>query len=230
VDIYKGLLNNQKSYEKSLDDLQLICNEYMDNLVNYEKQQPIGEIIELIDNRNSDKRILKVLGINVRKMFMPSRANVSKTDLSKYKVIKKDEFVYSAMQVGRDETVRVALYSDTEPAIVSPAYFVFTVKAKKNIIPEFLMLWFFRPEFNRYGWFLSDSSVRSSLDWERFCQIKIPVPDIEVQKAIVTIYHTLQTRKRINDQLKDMIKPLCPVLMKGVMDEITEQEREEAMV
>ena len=79
------------------------------------------------------------------------------------------------------------------------------------------MLWFYRPEFNRFGWFISDSSVRASLEWERFQEIEIPVPDIEVQEAIVTIYHTLETRKRINEQLKESIKPLCPVLMKGVV-------------
>ena len=122
------------------------------------------------------------------------------------------------MQVGRDETVRVVLYSFEEPAIISPAYLVFEVIDKKVVLPEFLMLWFYRPEFNRYGWFISDSSVRASLEWERFKEIQIPIPDINIQEAIVTIYHTLETRKRINEQLKNTIKPLCPVLMKGVVD------------
>lgn len=88
------------------------------------------------------------------------------------------------------------------------------------MLPEFLMLWFYRPEFNRFGWFISDSSVRASLEWERFTDIKIPVPSIEKQKAIVTIYHTLEARKRINEKLKESIKPLCPVLMRGVVEEM----------
>ena len=125
------------------------------------------------------------------------------------------------MQVGRDETVRVALYSYNTPSIISPAYSVFQVKSIEIVLPEFLMLWFYRSEFNRYGWFLSDSSVRASLEWERFCDIKIPIPNIEIQKAIVTIYHTLKTRKKINEQLKNHIKSLCPVLMRGVMEEIS---------
>jgi type I restriction enzyme S subunit len=98
------------------------------------------------------------------------------------------------------------------------------------LLPEYLYLYFQRPEFDRYARFHSWGSARENFSWDEMCRVKIPVPDIEVQKAIVTIYHTLQTRKRINEQLKNMIKPLCPVLMKGVMDEITEQEREEAMV
>ena len=217
VALYKGLLTNQKTYENSLEDLQLICNSFMDTLK--EKHlKPIGSLVSLVDNRNSDGRITNLLGINVDKVFMPSKAKTTKENLVKYKVVQKGEFAYSAMQVGRDETVRVVLYTFDEPAIISPAYQVFKVNDEKEILPEFLMLWFYRPEFNRFGWFISDSSVRASLEWERFQEIEIPVPDIEVQEAIVTIYHTLETRKRINEQLKESIKPLCPVLMKGVVE------------
>lgn len=217
VALYKGLLTNQKTYENSLADLQLICNSFMDTLKEKDLK-PIGNLVELVDNRNTEGKISNLLGINVNKVFMPSKANAAKENLIKYKVIKHSEFAYSAMQVGRDETVRVVLYTFDEPAIISPAYQVFRVKDEKEILPEFLMLWFYRPEFNRLGWFISDSSVRASLEWERFQEIEIPVPNIEVQKAIVTIYHTLETRKRINEQLKESIKPLCPVLMKGVVE------------
>jgi len=190
------------------------------NQANLEKSRfrRLGDYIQLVDNRNKDLKVTNLLGINISKNFMPSVANVSGTDLSKYKIIQKGQFAYSAMQVGRDETVRVVLYTFDEPVIISPAYQVFRVNDEKEILPEFLMLWFYRPEFNRFGWFISDSSVRASLEWERFTDIKIPVPSIEKQKAIVTIYHTLQTRKRINEQLKESIKPLCPVLMKGVLE------------
>ena len=217
VALYNGLLTNQKTYENSLADLQLICNSSMDKLKQIDNHQPLSELVQLVDNRNKIKTISNLLGINVCKVFMPSKANVGETDLSKYKIVQKEQFAYSAMQVGRDETVRVVIYSYDEPAIISPAYLVFEVIDKTNVLPEFLMLWFYRPEFNRYGWFISDSSVRASLEWERFKEIKIPIPDIKIQEAIVTIYHTLETRKRINEQLKNTIKPLCPVLMKGVV-------------
>jgi len=218
VALYKGLLNNQKVYENSLDDLQLICDTYMDTLKNIENQQALGELVELVDNRNSEDKVLNLLGININKVFMPSKANVTESNLSKYKIIRKRQFAYSAMQVGRDETVRVVLYSFDEPAIISPAYSVFQVKDNDAVLPEFIMLWFYRPEFNRYGWFISDSSVRASLEWERFTDIRLPIPDIKIQEAIVTIYHALETRKRINEHLKASIKPLCPVLMRGVIE------------
>ena len=218
VALYNGLMTNQKVYENSLADLQLICNASMDKLKHIDNQQPLSELVQLVDNRNKNNSISNLLGINVDKVFMPSKANVGETDLSKYKIVQKEQFAYSAMQVGRDETVRVVLYSFDEPAIISPAYLVFEVIDKTVVFPEFLMLWFYRPEFNRYGWFISDSSVRASLEWERFKEIQIPIPNIKVQEAIVTIYHTLETRKRINEQLKNTIKPLCPVLMKGVVE------------
>ncbi len=218
VALYKGLLTNQKTYQNSLEDLQLICNSYMEKLKSSDNHQPLSELVQLVDNRNKNKKVNNLLGINVDKVFMPSKANVGETDLSKYKIVQKDQFAYSAMQVGRDETVRVVLYSKDEPAIISPAYLVFEVIDKEIVLPEFLMLWFYRPEFNRYGWFISDSSVRASLEWERFKEIQIPIPYIKIQEAIVTIYHALETRKRINEQLKNSIKPLCPVLMRGVVE------------
>ena len=219
ANLYKGLLNNQKAYENSLDDLQLICNSYMDTLKD-KFLEPIGDLVELVDNRNTDGSNTNLLGINVNKVFMSSKAKTTESNLVKYKLISKGEFAYSAMQVGRDETVRVVLYSFDEPAIISPAYSVFKVKDDVELLPEFLMLWFYRPEFNRFGWFISDSSVRASLEWERFCEINVPVPDVKIQEAIVTIYHTLETRKRINEQLKNSIKPLCPVLMRGVVERL----------
>jgi type I restriction enzyme S subunit len=142
--------------------------------------QPIRNSVELVDNRNSDGSNTNLLGINVKKVFMPSKAKTTKTNLVKYKIINKGQFAYSAMQVGRDETVRVVLYSSDVAAIISPAYSVFQVKKDAEILPEFLMLWFYRPEFNRYGWFISDSSVRASLEWERFCDFFLIIRKIAI--------------------------------------------------
>ena len=220
VAIYKALQKNQQSHEQSLDDLQLICDSFMDKLKTGIPREPIGNFFELIDHRNTGNKVERLLGINVNKEFMPSKANVSTTDLSKYKVIRKGQFAYSAMQVGRDETVRVALFPHEYPAIISPAYLVFEVITNNRVLPEFFMIWFRRPEFNRYGWFLSDSSVRASLEWDRFCEIQIPIPSLEVQESIVAIHHVLETRKRLNNELKDKIEQLCPILMRGVVDDL----------
>ncbi len=229
VALYKSLQKNQQSYERSLDDLQLICDTFMDTLKSDYSRNRIGDYFENVDNRNADNEVSCLLGINVLKEFMPSKANVSQTDLSKYKIIKKGEFAYSAMQVGRDETVRVALYTNEMPAIISPAYLTFRVVENSDVIPEFFMIWFRRPEFNRYGWFLSDSSVRASLDWERFSDVKIPIPSLEVQESIVAIHHTLETRKRLNTELKEQLQNLCPILMRGVVEKLTVEENDEVM-
>ena len=221
VALYKGILNNQKAYENSLDDLQLICNSYMDTLKDTDLE-PISQLIELVDKRNSDGNVKNLLGVNVKKEFMPSKAKVSEASLLKYKIVNSEIFVTNLMHVGRDELLPVSLYKMDEPAIVSPAYKTFRIKENAGILPEFLMLWFHSPEFDRLTWYYCDSSVRGGLEWDRLCEIKAPVPDIEVQKAIVAIYHTLEKRKQINKQLKSFIKPLCPVLMKGVVEELHE--------
>lgn len=218
VALYCGLLSNQKTYEKSLADLQLICNSTMDKLKHIDKHLPLGELIQLVDKRNRDLSIMNLLGVNINKYFMPSVANTSGVDLSKYKIIRKGQFATNVMHVNRDEILPVALYQNEEPAIVSPAYMTFKVKDEYVLLSEFLMMWFLRPEFDRRAWTYCDSSVRGGLEWGRLCDIQIPIPEIKIQEAIVTIYHTLETRKRINEQLKNTIKPLCPVLMKGVVE------------
>ena len=226
VALYKGLLNNQKVYENSLDDLQLICDTYMETLKDLENKQPLGELVESFDIRNSDGKVKKLLGINVKKEFMPSKAKVSDNSLLNYKIVEKGVFSANIMHVGRDELLPVALYQLEKKAIVSPAYKCFKVKDNANVISEFLMLWFYRAEFDRMTWYYCDSSVRGGLEWNRFLDIKIPIPELKIQEAIVTIYHTLETRKKINEQLKDSIKPLCPVLMRGVVEEMKKEHIE----
>jgi type I restriction enzyme S subunit len=221
VAFYNGLLTNQKAYEYSLADLQLICNSAMDKLKHIENHQSLRELIQLVDTRNRDWAITNLVGVSINKHFMPSVANTSGVDLSKYKIIKKGQFAANIMHVNRDEILPVALYQSEKAAIVSPAYVTFKVIDENVLLSEFLMMWFQRHEFDRRAWTYCDSSVRGGLEWSRLCDIKIPLPDIGVQEAIVTIYHTLETRKRINEQLKNAIRPLCPVLMKGVVESVS---------
>ena len=176
----------------------------------------IGSLIKLVDNRNINSKVTNLLGMNIKKEFMPSVANTSQTDLSKYKIIKKGQFAYSSMQTGRDETIRIALYKFDEPAIISPAYSVFEIIDQNQLLPDFVMMYFLRPESDRFGWFISDSSVRASLDWDRFCEIKIPVPNIDEQNAIVSMYQVQEKRKSINIRSKEIIRSLCPILIYGI--------------
>lgn len=165
----------------------------------------LGNHIRLIDNRNKDLVTEQVLGINIDKFFMPSVANVIGTDLSKYKLIQKGNFACNPMHVGRDERLPVALYLDDEPAIVSPAYFMFEIKDTTVLNAEFLMMWFRRPEFDRICWLHTDGSVRGGITWDDICRMEIPVPPMDEQIEIVKSYQAITDRialkKQINDNL-----------------------------
>ena len=165
----------------------------------------LGNHIRLVDSRNSNSITERVLGISIDKEFMPSVANVIGTDLSKYKLITKGVFACNPMHVGRDERLPVALYTEEEPAIVSPAYFMFEIKDTTILNNEFLMMWFRRPEFDRECWFKTDGSVRGGITWDDICRIELPVPPYEKQLEIVKSYKAITERialkKKINDNL-----------------------------
>jgi type I restriction enzyme S subunit len=220
VSLYKGLLSNQKTYENSLGDLQLICDTFIENLIKTEKPKVLGEYIEQSEEKNRDLQVLFLQGVSTAKVLIETKANTTGVNFSTYKVVRKGEFVYVADTSRRGDKIALAMNS-TEPCIVSGIYTVFRVTKPQELLPEYLFLWFSRPEFDRYARFHSWGSARETFDWADICNIKLPIPDKKVQEAIITIYHTLQTRKCINEQLKNTIKPLCPVLMKGVVESFT---------
>ncbi|MEZ5106828.1 MAG: restriction endonuclease subunit S [Draconibacterium sp.] len=219
VSLYNGLLNNQNTYENSLADLQLICDTYIENLIKTEEPKTLGEYIEQSDERNSDLLIDNLIGISVNKVFMETKSNKERLDLSNYKIVRPREFGYVSVTSRNGEKISIALLDD-EAGLVSSTYTVFKVKDITELLPEYLFLFFKRSEFDRYARFHSWGSARETFDWADMCNVKLPIPDIKVQEAIVTIYHTLETRKRINEQLKNTIKPLCPVLMRGVIEKL----------
>lgn len=217
VNIYKAMVANQQSYERGLEDLKLSIDALVDRIKTSTNSKSIGEILIEVDHRNDNGEITNVQGINILKQFMPSVADTNGVDLKKYKILNKGQFAFSGMQTGRDECIRIALYQDDEPVIISPAYSVFELKDKSNI-SEYIMIWFSRKESDRRGWFMSDSSIRSNLDLSRFYEIKIPVPKTEIQESIVKIYRAYLDRKRINEQLKAQIKNICPILIRGSIE------------
>ncbi len=154
----------------------------------------IGECISVIDNRNSDGSITRLLGLSIDKCYIPSVANIIGTDLKKYKVLRKGQFACSLMQVSRDQKVPIAMYTDEVPAIISPAYIMFNVSVPNILLPEYLDLWFKRVEFDREATFYAIGGVRGSLDWEDFCNMKLPVPSISEQCRIVRVYHVISER------------------------------------
>lgn len=216
--VYNAMLENQKSYERGLDDLKLSFEALIDEYKHKAKKKNIGSILQEVDCRNANGSTTNVQGINITKQFMPSVANINDVDISKYKVVKKGQFVFSGMQTGRDECIRIALFDKNEPIIISPAYAVLEV-IDDNILAEYVMMWFSRKEVDRLGWFMSDGSIRTNLDMDRFYEIEIPVPDLDVQKLIVEIYNAYNVRRDINEKLKAQIKDICPILIKGSIEE-----------
>ena len=218
VDIYKAMVENQQTYERGLDDLKKSFEVLIDKYKHNANKIAVGNILNEIDCRNNDGSIKDVQGINITKQFMPSVANTFDVDLSKYKLVKDGQFAFSGMQTGRDECIRIALYRGEEPIIISPAYTVLEVQ-DKNVLAEYIMMWFSRKETDRLGWFYSDASIRTNLDMDRFYEIKIPVPDTKIQQSIVNIYNAYNKRKEINEKLKAQIKEICPILIKGSIEE-----------
>ena len=218
VDVYNAMLENQKSYERGLDDLKLSFEALLDEYKHKAEKKPIGFLLKEVDNRNVNGSIKNVQGINITKQFMPSVANTNGVDLSKYKVVNKGQFVFSGMQTGRDECIRIALFDKDEPIIISPAYAVLEI-IDANVLAEYVMMWFLRKEVDRFGWFMSDGSIRTNFDMDRFYEIEIPVPDINVQKSIVEIYNAYNARRDINEKLKEQMKDICPILIKGSIEE-----------
>ena len=217
VALYNGLLTNQKVYENSLADLQLICDSYIENLIKTEAPKVLGEYIEKLDNKNTDNAIKDVMGMSVLKEFRSPSEKVNMNNLSNYRIVNYNEFGY-VQTTNNEKVLIVCLSKFKHPIIISSIHVVFRVKDELELLPEYLHLYFKRKEIDRYARFHSWGSARETFDWADMCNVKLPIPDIKVQEAIVTIYHTLETRKRINEQLKNIIKPLCPVLMKGVVE------------
>jgi len=175
----------------------------------------LGNHIRLIDTRNRESITDRVLGINIDKFFMPSVANVIGTDLSKYKLITKGKFVCNPMHVGRDERLPVALYDEEEPAIVSPAYFMFEVIDNSILNEDYLMMWFRRPEFDRICWLHTDGSVRGGITWDDICRLELPIPPIENQLEIVNSYKAIVERIALKQKINDNLEAMALTIYKS---------------
>lgn len=218
VAIYKAMQANQQSYERGLEDLRRTFEALVDKQKHEASRRPMATILSEIDQRNSDGKISDVQGINIFKQFMPSVANTTGVDLTKYKVVRSGQFAFSGMQTGRDECIRIALYTGDKPIVISPAYTVM-IPIDGTVLPEYVMIWFSRKESDRLGWFMSDASIRTNLDLERFFEIEIPVPSLEIQKTIAEIYSAYIARCTINEKLKAQINSICPILIRGSLSD-----------
>lgn len=178
---------------------------------NYRK---IGDFIELIDERNQELRVKTLLGLSITKEFIPSVANIVGTDMANYKIIRKNQFACSIMQVRRDKKMPVALLEKYDEAIISQAYPVFKIVDEAALLPEYLMMWMRRPEFDRHACFLAVGGVRGSLEWEDFLEMELPVPHIDKQREIVKEYNTIVNRIKLNEQLNQKLEETAQAMYK----------------
>ena len=186
--------------------------------------QRLGEHIREVNVRNRGLKVTKPMGININKYFMPSVANVIGTDLSTYKLVSKMQFACNLMHVGRDERIPMAIWTEKNPIIVSPAYFVFEVIEVNILLPEYLMMWFRRKEFDRNAWFYTDADVRGGMSKEALMDMQLPIPSIARQREIVAEYETLSNRIRLNEQMIEKLEATAQALYRNTfVDNIDKQ-------
>lgn len=183
----------------------------------------IGDFIVECDTRNDNDLPLELWGVSIDKKFIKSVANVIGTDLSKYKIVRNNQFVCSLMQVSRDEKIPIDLWRGENTIIVSPAYKVFQVLDTEQLLPEYLNMWFRRSEFDREASYYGVGGVRGSLEWSDFCEMKLPIPEISVQRSIVDAYNAIERRisvkRKINDNLAETIDAIFINLYQNIDEE-----------
>ena len=172
----------------------------------------IDELVEKVDERNTENKISELIGVSIDKCFIKSVANTNGTDLSKYKVIRKNDFAVSLMQISRDSKIPIARLEDYDVAIMSPAYPIFRVKDTSVVLPEYLEMWFKRPEFDREAAFIAVGGVRGSMPWEEFAKMKLPVPPMDKQKNIVKAYKTITDRIALKQKINDNLEAAAQAL------------------
>ena len=175
----------------------------------------LGQFIRQVDVRNSEGKEENLLGVSVQKKFIPSIANTVGTDFKKYKVVKKGQFTYIPDTSRRGDKIGIALLEDYEEGLVSNVYTVFEIIDEKQLIPEYLMLWFSRPEFDRYARYKSHGSVREIFDWNELCMVELPVPDIEKQRKIVKAYKTITDRIALKQKINDNLDAAMQAIYKS---------------
>ena len=219
VDIYNAMVANQRSYARGLEDLKLVCDGYIEDLRRRVPCEKIGEYLIESDQRNtSGLPVESVRGISTSKELIPTKANMDGVSLDNYKVVSPGQIAYVADTSRRGDRISLGLNDTQEQFLVSSISTVFGTK-KEKLLPEYLMLFFTRAEFDRYARFNSWGSARETFDWDEMCNVEIPIPDISVQKAIADMYTVYIARMRINERLKAQIKDICPILIRGSLQE-----------
>ena len=221
VDIYNAMVANQQSYERGLEDLKLVCDGYIEDLRRQMPCEKIGPYIVQIETTNGDPRygIDDVRGVSIGKKFIDTKADMAGVDLKPYLVVGPNEFAYAPVTSRNGGRITIALNESESTYVCSSSYVAFKSANGKVLLPQYLMLFFARSEFDRYARFNSWGSARETFDWSEMCNVEIPIPDIKIQKSIAEIFAVYNERKSINERLKAQIKDICPILIKGSLEE-----------
>ena len=220
VDVYLAMQNNLAAYQSKVDRLKTVCDGYMDRLKKTATISQLKDYIEPCDERNVNGEIGidAVVGISTEKTFIDTKANMDGVSLKSYKVVPKDTFAYVPDTSRRGDKLAIALNRYNKSLLVSSIYITFRIKNTQKLLPEYLFMFFNRPEFDRYARFHSWGSAREVFTMDDMNEVKIPIPDISVQREIVNIHKCYLERQRIAEELKAQINRLCPVLIKGSLD------------
>lgn len=216
VDIYNAMVENQKAYEKGLDDLKLVCDGFIEDLRRKLPSEKIGKYLQPCNDKNEDLSVTLAQGVDVNMQFIPAKREAA--DKESTLIVRNGQFAFNKVVKCRGTKLPIALRRG-ENCIISGSYQVFEVKDKAQLLPEYLMLWMSRPETQRYCGFNAWGSTRDVFDYDELCQLEFPMPDKAVQQSIVNIYNQYIARNKINEKLKTQIKDLCPILIKGSLQE-----------
>lgn len=225
VAIYESMLVNQRSYESGLDDLKLTCDALVEQLMRELPHQAIGPYIEQYDERNSSGALGEddVRGLSISKQLIETKANLNGVNFESYKVISPGALTYVPVTSRNGNKISIALNEGDSDFITSAINTTFRIKptAENKLLPGYLMLFFGRSEFDRYARFCSWGSARETFDWNEMCDVRLPIPDVATQRYAVALYNAWRTRTAINKRLKAQLKDICPILIRGSIEEAT---------
>lgn len=216
VDVYNAMLANQQSYERGLEDLKLVCDAYIEELRRDIPSQKIEPYLRECDEKNTDLSVTLTQGVDVNMQFIPAKREA--VDKESTRIVRNGQFAFNKVVKSNGTKLPIALRSG-EDCIISGSYQVFEVADKEHLLPEYLMLWMARSETQRRCGFNAWGSTRDIFPFEELCKLEFPIPEISIQQDIVNIYNAYVMRKHINDRLKERIKNMCPILIKGSLEE-----------
>jgi type I restriction enzyme S subunit len=221
IDVYNAMLRNQRAYESGIEDLKLTCDAYIERLRREMPHTAIGEYLEFREEKNTALAygVDSVKGVSIEKRFIETKADMSGVSLKPYLLVEPDAFAFVTVTSRNGEKISLAHNGSDDTYICSSSYCVFRVGKKEKLIPSYLRIFFSRAEFDRYARFHSWGSAREAFGWDDMREVKIPIPGIEVQRAIMNIYNAYLMRREINEKMKAQIKDICPILIKGSLEE-----------